>query len=285
MQPLPDRNFDALVTPTKLHRSLYTDPAIFELEMARIWGQAWIYIGHESQVPNPGDYFTTHINHDIPVVMIRDKESNVHVLHNRCGHKGAKVVETPSGNVRGALRCPYHGWTYRFDGSLLKIPNEKGYEGTGFDASDPCYSMQSVAQVESYRGFVFATLSASAPDLVTWMGGAKACFDNLCDRAPEGEVEVAGGVLRYEHDCNWKFILENLNDTMHPMVGFRGSNLCTRIILHDDFSWSISFLCYSKSFSSWLVYCIIQNNGRNYRLPIFRMCIRFNYSRFFSIEI
>ena len=218
MQKIPDRNFDALVTPTKLHRSLYTDPDIFELEMSRIWGEAWIFIGHESQVPNSGDYFTTNINHKVPVVMIRDKDAAVHVLHNRCGHKGAKVVDKQSGNVRGALRCAYHGWSYRFDGSLLKIPNQQGYEDTGFDASDPCYSMQPLAQVASYRGFVFATLSSTITDLVTWMGGAITCFDNLCDRAPEGEVEVAGGVLRYEHDCNWKFILENLNDTMHPMV-------------------------------------------------------------------
>ena len=218
MQPIADRNFDALVTPTKLHRSLYTDPTLFELEMQRIWGQAWIFIGHESQVPEPGDYFTTHINHNEPVVLIRDKNQAVHVLHNRCGHKGAKVVENRSGRARGALRCAYHGWTYRFDGSLQKVPNEKGYEGTGFEATDPCYSMQPVARVDSYRGFVFASLSSSAPDLIEWMGGARACFDNLCDRSPEGEVEVAGGVLRYEHACNWKFILENLNDTMHPMV-------------------------------------------------------------------
>ena len=93
MQKIPDRNFDALVTPTKLHRSLYTDPDIFELEMSRIWGEAWIFIGHESQVPNSGDYFTTNINHKVPVVMIRDKDAAVHVLHNRCGHKGAKVVD------------------------------------------------------------------------------------------------------------------------------------------------------------------------------------------------
>jgi len=215
---VPDRNFDALVTPTRIHRSLYTDPALFELEMERIWGQAWIFIGHESQVPNPGDFFTTHVNHNIPVVMIRDKDGSVNVLHNRCGHKGAKVVEARSGTVRGALRCGYHGWSYRFDGSLLKIPNEKGYENTGFDPQSACYSMQRLAQVDSYRGFVFATLSSDAPPLQSWMGGAKDCFDNLCDRAPEGEVEVAGGVLRYEHECNWKFILENLNDTMHPMV-------------------------------------------------------------------
>ena len=77
--------------------------------MSRIWGQAWIFIGHESQVPKAGDYFTTHINHQIPVVMIRGKDDVVRVLHNRCGHKGAKVVEKRSGNVRGALRCAYLG--------------------------------------------------------------------------------------------------------------------------------------------------------------------------------
>ncbi|MDO8861940.1 aromatic ring-hydroxylating dioxygenase subunit alpha [Haliea sp. E1-2-M8] len=208
----------SLVRPTRLHKRLYLDPDVFELEMERIWGQAWIFIGHESQVPNPGDFFTTNITHKIPVVMVRDKGDSVHVLHNRCGHKGAKLVESRQGNVRGAFRCPYHGWTFRHDGGLLKVPNESGYDSTGFDSSDPCYSMQSVAQVESYRGFVFATLSAEAPDLKTWLGGAIDCLDNLCDRAPEGEVEVAGGVLRYEHQCNWKFILENLNDTMHPMV-------------------------------------------------------------------
>ena len=195
MKNIPDRNFDALVKPTKIHRSLYTDPELFELEMARIWGQAWVFIGHESQVPNPGDFFTTNINHKIPVVLIRDKENRVNVLHNRCGHKGAKVVEARSGTARGALRCSYHGWSYRFDGSLLKIPNEQGYDGTGFDAEDPCYSMQALAQVGSYRGFVFATLSSNAPPLTEWMGGAKDCFDNLCDRSPEGEVEVAGGGL------------------------------------------------------------------------------------------
>ena len=64
----------ALVEPARLHRSLYNDPEIFELEMERIWGSAWIYIGHESQVPNPGDYYTLNINHRIPVVMVRDRE-------------------------------------------------------------------------------------------------------------------------------------------------------------------------------------------------------------------
>ena len=206
----------SLVEPARLHRSIYTDPKIFELEMARIWGKAWIFIGHESQVKNAGDFYTTRINHKIPVIMTRDRKGDVHVLHNRCAHKGAKLVDTPCGNAR-AFRCCYHGWTFANDGSLIKIPNEGGYENTGFKLDDPMNNLQKVRH-ENYRGFIFATLDNSMPDLKTWMGGAIDCFDNLCDRAPEGEVEVAGGVLRYEHDCNWKLFLENLNDTMHPMV-------------------------------------------------------------------
>jgi len=209
---------EPLVEATRVNKRVYLDPEIFDLEMDRIWGQAWIFIGHESQTPLPGDYFTTNINHKVPVLMVRDKNHEIHVLHNRCAHKGAKIVTASSGNVAGAFRCPYHGWTFAHNGNLIKIPNESGYDDTGFDLHDPSNNLQPVAKYDRYRGFVFATLSETAPDLKTWLGGAIDCFDNLCDRAPEGEVEVAGGVLRYEHDCNWKFIIENLNDTMHPMI-------------------------------------------------------------------
>ncbi|MGI9292993.1 MAG: aromatic ring-hydroxylating dioxygenase subunit alpha [Pseudomonadales bacterium] len=215
---ISNKELSGLVEPTRVHKRVYTDPDVFELEMQRIWGQAWIFIGHESQIPKAGDFFTTNINHKVPVVMVRDKKGAVHVLHNRCGHKGAKLVESREGNARGAFRCAYHGWTFQHDGTVIKIPNEAGYEDTGFDLNDSCNNMQKLAQYDSYRGFVFATLSDAIPDLKTWLGGTIDCFDNLCDRAPEGEVEVAGGVLRYQHDCNWKYIAENLNDTMHPMV-------------------------------------------------------------------
>ena len=214
---ISNESIASLVEPTRVHRSIYIDPELFELEMERIWGRAWIFIGHESQVKNPGDYFTANINHRIPVMMVRDRNHKVHVLYNRCTHKGAKLVETSCGNAR-AFRCCYHGWTFNTDGTLLKIPNEAGYDGTGFDVKDPSNNLRPVARSDSYRGFVFASLDPNAPDLTDWLGGAKECFDNLCDRAPEGEVEVAGGVLRYEHDCNWKMFIENLNDTMHPQI-------------------------------------------------------------------
>jgi phenylpropionate dioxygenase-like ring-hydroxylating dioxygenase large terminal subunit len=211
---------EQLVTPTRVHRKVYTDPEIFELEMARIWGKAWIYIGHESQVPEAGSYVTVQMG-KFPVVMVRDRSNEVHVLFNRCGHKGTKLVDKPCGNTGGGFHCCYHGWSYRLDGTLVGVPHLPGYEGTGFDMNDPQYSMQKLARYQSYRGFVFATMDRHAPDLKTWLGGAGDVLDNLCDRAPEGAVEVAGGVLRYEHDCNWKMFIENLNDTMHPMIVHR----------------------------------------------------------------
>ena len=73
MRLISDYDFDKLALPTRIHRSVYTDPELFELEMQHVWGQAWIFIGHESQIPDAGDFFTTHINHETPVVMIRDR--------------------------------------------------------------------------------------------------------------------------------------------------------------------------------------------------------------------
>ncbi|MYE50221.1 MAG: Rieske 2Fe-2S domain-containing protein [Gammaproteobacteria bacterium] len=215
--PSPQPN--ELVTDTHIHRRVYTDQNVFNLEMDRIWGKAWLYVGHESQVPSPGSYLTVQLGH-APAVMVRDNDMNVHVLHNRCGHKGAKLVDKPCGRI-GGFHCCYHGWTYRLDGKLLGVPNIGGYAGTPFNKDEPQYSMQKFARYDSHRGFVFATLDPNAPDLRAWLGGAGDVIDNLCDRSPEGEVEAAGGVLRYDHPCNWKMFIENLNDTMHPMIVHR----------------------------------------------------------------
>lgn len=205
-----------LVEPARVHRSVYHDPALFELEMERIWGQAWIYVGHDSQVPNPGDFYTTDIGLK-PVIMVRHKDGSVRVLHNRCGHKAAIVEGRTCGHAKG-FKCPYHGWSYKTDGTLIGVPHAGGYKDTGFEKSDPQFSMSPLARVDNYRGFVFASLAKEGPDLRTFLRGIDSSFDNLVDRAPEGELEHAGGVLRFEHDSNWKMFIENLNDTMHPMV-------------------------------------------------------------------
>ena len=218
----------ALVEPDRVHRSLYTDPAIFDLEMDRIWRRTWIYVGHESQVREPGQYYATTIG-DQPVLLTRHSDGAFHVLHNRCAHKGALVVGDRCGKAK-ELRCGYHGWRFNLDGRLLGIPLEHGYDDTRFDPKGPQANMPRAARAESYRGFVFASLSADVPDLKTWLGGVASSIDNMVDRAPEGELEVAGGVLRYEHDSNWKFFIENLNDMMHPMVTHQSSSLTARVV-------------------------------------------------------
>jgi phenylpropionate dioxygenase-like ring-hydroxylating dioxygenase large terminal subunit len=141
------------------------------------------------------------------------------VLLNRCAHKGTKLVSAPSGNTGRTFRCPYHAWTYRTDGSLLQIPLKEGYDGTRLQI----HGLDVIRNVESYRGFVFARLSADGLGFREYFGDSLSSIDNLADRSPEGELEITGGCLRYLHNCNWKMFVENLNDTMHPMIAHASS--------------------------------------------------------------
>ena len=217
----------ALVRPDSVHKSVYTDPRIFALEMERIYGQAWIYVGHESQVLGVGDYHTTRLG-DQDVVMVRAADKKVHVLYNRCPHKGAKLVAEGDGCAGKFFRCPYHAWTFKLDGSHLSAPLKSGLENTNYDPNHPDFSMRSLARVESYRGFVFASQSGDGPDLRGFLGGVISSIDNLCDRSPVGEVEVAGGTFRVMQESNWKVFYENLHDTMHARVTHESSVVAAR---------------------------------------------------------
>ena len=116
-----DADLDTLVRPDKVHRKVYVDPDIFALEMERIYGHIWIYIGHDSQVPYTGDYVASQIaGHQ--VVMVRGADDSVNVVYNRCPHKGAMLVPEGTGNTRKLFRCPYHGWTFHLDGTMMTAP-------------------------------------------------------------------------------------------------------------------------------------------------------------------
>jgi benzoate/toluate 1,2-dioxygenase alpha subunit len=211
----------ALVRDDAVHRDVYTDPEIFQLEMERLWARTWIYVGHTSQVPAPGDYITCDIA-AVPVLMIRQADDTVRVLRNRCAHKGARVLSDRSGNAGRFIRCPYHNWSYRTDGSIAAIPLRQGYDGTNFAQCEAMGGLRRVA-CETYRGLVFARLSEDGPDFKSYFGDSLSSIDYMADRSPEGEMEIAGGVLRYMHDSNWKMFVENLNDTMHPMAAHESS--------------------------------------------------------------
>ena len=161
----------ALIEPQRVSRDVYTDKQIFALEMKRIWGQAWIYVGHESQIRSAGDYITTHIALT-PVIMVRDANGeDIHVLINRCGHRGATVCEARNGTAtNGLFKCPYHGWMFRADGSLRSYPSPGGYKDVDFDKDKPDFGMPRVKRVENYRGFIFASLAETGPDLKTFLG-------------------------------------------------------------------------------------------------------------------
>jgi phenylpropionate dioxygenase-like ring-hydroxylating dioxygenase large terminal subunit len=224
---ISNEEISRLVRPDGVHKRVYTDPEIFDLEMKRIYGQAWIYVGHDSQVKNPGDYHTTRIG-DQDVVMVRGAGGDIHVVYNRCPHKGAQVVPGGDGNTGKFFRCPYHGWTFKLDGTQLSVPLKNGLENTCFDPKHPDFSMRKVARVGTYRGFVFASQSASGSDLLEFLGGVKSSIDNFCDRSPVGEVEVGGGIFRVMQRSNWKVFYENLHDTMHAPVTHESSVVSAR---------------------------------------------------------
>jgi phenylpropionate dioxygenase-like ring-hydroxylating dioxygenase large terminal subunit len=212
----------ALVREAEVHRDVYTSPEIFVLEIERLFANTWVYVGHDSQVPNSGDYFTTTVGSQ-PVLMVRHEDGVVHVLYNRCPHKGTRIANETCGNTGRFLRCPYHGWSFRTDGSPAAVPLPGGYENTGFEQSVASHGMTRVRHVHNYRGFVFAKMAEGGPSFEAYFGDSLSSIDNMVDRSPAGRLEVAGGVLRYMHNCNWKMLVENQTDTCHPMVAHMSS--------------------------------------------------------------
>src|SRR3954467_126068 len=158
-----------LIRETEVHRDVYIDEEVFQLEMEHLFANTWVYVGHDSQVPNPGDYFGTTVGTQ-PILMVRHTDNTVKVLHNRCPHKGTRITTETCGNTGKFFRCPYHAWSFKTDGSLLAIPLRKGYENTGVETSHAGAGMSPVRHVRNYRGFVFAKLTDHGPDFDTFFG-------------------------------------------------------------------------------------------------------------------
>src|SRR5918992_3506872 len=210
MAPHETERLAMLVQPDRVHRSVYADPAIFDLEMERVFGRAWLVLGHESQVKSSGDYFTTRMGRE-PVIVIKKENKEIGVLVNRCAHRGSMVCAEGRGNTERFV-CPYHGWSYDRGGMLRAVPFESGYDKTKLPKG-----LKAVPRVSVYRGFIFASLAESGPSLEEFLGPAQTSFDDFVDRAPGGELEVAGGVFKHAYNGNWKLMLENHLDGVHPL--------------------------------------------------------------------
>ena len=204
---------ETLVHDDKVHASLYSDPHIFEQELEKIFYRVWVFVGHESEIPQPGDYVTRQIGRQ-PVLMVRHKAAAVSVFLNRCAHRGTMVCPADSGNAR-AFTCPYHGWTYNLSGRLTGVPYPGAY-GPDFNKAD--YGLSRVARCDSYRGFVFASLSLHGPSLAEHLGSASQIIDRACNLSPEGELDLRAGWIKHRYQSNWKMIPENDTDGYH--LGF-----------------------------------------------------------------
>jgi len=212
----------ALVQPDRVHRDLYINQELFDLEQENFFANTWNYVGHDSQLPKPGDYISNEIA-GRPLIVVRHTDGSVRVMMNRCAHKGSRLVSAPCGNTGKFFRCPYHAWTFKTDGSLLSIPLKNGYENTALSECEASKGLALVKNVRVYRGFVFVKINDHGPGFEEFFGDSLSSIDNMADRSPEGQLEIAGGCLRFMHQCNWKMFVENLNDTMHPMVAHESS--------------------------------------------------------------
>lgn len=199
-----------LVRTDRVHGRLYADPAIFQRELDLIWRRGWVYVGHVSEVPAPNHFVMKSIGPE-PIIMTRDRSGQIHLLHNRCPHRGNRVCMSDKGQAR-SFTCPYHGWTFGNDGSLKGYPFPSGYEGV--DRKE--LGLGRVARVAIYKGFVFGSLAAEGITLEQHLGPAMAAIDALCLNSPEGEVEVTAGFLQHKVRANWKFLVENETDGYHP---------------------------------------------------------------------
>lgn len=208
-------DFNALVDAKngRVTPVIYTDPAIYELELERVFGRCWLFLCHESQIPKAGDFFNTFMGED-PVVIVRQKDGTIKAFLNQCRHRSMRVSYADSGNTR-AFTCPYHGWSYGTDGALIEVPLETRAYPHGLCKEK--WGLQEVTRVASYKGLIFGNWDEGAPDLATYMGDMAWYLDGVLDRR-EGGTEIIGGVQKWEIECNWKFAAEQFaSDQYHAL--------------------------------------------------------------------
>ena len=195
----------------RVHRDVYTDPDLFEMELKNVFEGTWVYLCHESQVQNPFDFYCTKIGRR-SVIVSRDENGELHAFFNTCRHRGATLCQTETGNTKYHV-CNYHGWAYDASGKNIDIKDKaQGCYTEAFDEQDhnliplPCF--------DSYQGLIFASLNPDVPSLDEHLGEAKILLDLVAEQSPEG-MEVVPGRSDYTYNANWKMQMDNGMDPYH----------------------------------------------------------------------
>lgn len=208
-EPREVRAEELVSTDWRVDSRIYRDPGLFRRELVEIFHKTWLYLGHESEIANKGDYKTTYAAGQ-PVIVTRGADDGeVHALLNRCRHRGSIVCQAGSGSAN-FFRCPYHGWTYHNDGRLRGVT----YEGAYAELPKEELGLVKLPRLESYRGFIFGSLSPEGPSLREHLGEARKYIDRVIDLHPEG-IELVAGAHRVRFDGNWKLQVENSIDNYH----------------------------------------------------------------------
>jgi p-cumate 2,3-dioxygenase alpha subunit len=203
-------NIDRAHGRFRVHRDAFRSTEVFEAEKQLIFSRCWLYLGHETELKNKGDFVSrTVAGRDL--IFIRSRDGNIGALFNTCTHRGARVCRDPRGNTK-SFSCPYHGWVFNTAGKLQSMNATKGFPDN--INADGALNLRAVPRLENYRGFYFVNYDANAVSLSDYLAGAKAFLDLMCDQG-EGEIEVIPGEHAYGINANYKFMCENSYDGYH----------------------------------------------------------------------
>ena len=206
---------------------IYHDADIYEQEMEKIFGRSWQFVGHVSQIPKSGDFFLSRIGEE-KVIVIRGTDESVRVVLNMCRHKGHLVCRAERGNTKLFI-CPYHAWSYGIDGELAQAPMTSEL-APQLNKAD--FGLIPVPRVETYHGLIFANFDADAPPLETSMGDLRFYLDTFVGRRGV-DLEMIGGVQKWEVDCNWKIGPEGMGGDYYHVAAAHGSVFSTDPALRD----------------------------------------------------
>ena len=196
----------------RVNREAMTSEQVYCEEIEKIFGRCWLYVGHESEIPNPGDYVRRPVA-GRPLFMVRGAKSRqVNVFHNSCTHRGAVVCRTDKGTSK-VFQCFYHAWTFDSEGTLVGVPGVDAYSD---DFDKGTLGLARVARVASYRGFVFCSFDPEIVELIDYLAGAREYLDLVVD-AMDGELQIVPGTNAYGMQANWKLLVENSIDGYHAM--------------------------------------------------------------------
>ena len=192
---------------------VYGHPELTRLEIERVLRPSWQIVCHVSQIKKPGDFITLELGAD-SVVVLRETGGGIRAFHNVCRHRGTRLLEG-SGTCPGRIVCPYHGWTYRYDGSLLATPARESFPNLNLQE----HSLQPV-RTETLLGFVFVCLAGDPPSPAQM-------WAPIIDELAPYKLEQLEPIFPIYHDywnVDWKIAMDNYLESYHVPIGHPGLN-------------------------------------------------------------